>query len=803
MSKFIFSISIFFALTDFSFAQFRVDHNTLKWQNNQGEFSFALYRNDILKITFVPDSYKKNEQISDAVILSPMKAAPVIKSSNQALLGDFFITTEGDNIYFDKERKCILTGTFKGQEYHGFKFALDEDEKIYGTGERAVPLNRRGYALPLYNEPHGWYGVGQTIMNYHIPLVTSSKLYTLFFDNPGKGYFDIGKKEPNTLEYGVCSGELNFYLILGNSYPHLLQSYQALTGTQPLPPRWSMGNFMSRFGYTDEVQVKNIYAKMKADSIPVDAVIFDLFWFGDSIKGGLGNLDWVNKKAWPNPQRMIADFNKDGVKTILITEPFILEKTKYYDSLKTSLAVDSAGKNFRLTDFYFGYGGLLDIFRNEAKDKFWKLYKKQMDIGVEGWWGDLGEPEKHPAGIHHNLKDFGFKRLFAADEVHNIYGHYWTKMLYTHYEKEFPNKRLFSLNRSGYAGSQRYNIFPWSGDVARSWSGYQAQLPIMLGMSMSGIPYIHSDAGGFTGGDKDQELYVRWMQFSSYSPVLRPHAFALYGIDPGSTSFPSEAALMDDPFKSAAKTAIVNRYHRLPYHYSLCYEQTKHAEPLVSPLYYYFSSDTTATATEDEFMYGKNLLIAPVLEKGITDRKIYLPKGNWYAWNNNNAMRGGQYSQVNAALDKIPVFVKAGSFIPLLPENLKIQNTSTYSTANIDWHYYMNSDSSAFTLFDDDGESRKSIEQHQYELITATAAKTGPNTHISFSSNKGNFMGRPKQRNFRLIVHGLQEEVYFPTFIINKKIRAVSKNELGDFVIPFTFTGQNVDIIIKQSLIKQ
>ena len=164
------------------------------------------------------------------------------------------------------------------------------------------------------------------------------------------------------------------------------------------------------------------------------------------------------------------------------------------------LAVDSSGKPYYLTDFYFGHGGLIDIFRNDAQQWFWQFYKKQMENGVEAWWGDLGEPEKHPSNLYHNLKDYGYKRLFNADEVHNIYGHTWTKMLYDYYAKEYPNKRLFYLNRSGFAGSQRYSIFPWTGDVSRSWSGLRAQLPILIGMSMSGVPYVHSDAGGFAGG---------------------------------------------------------------------------------------------------------------------------------------------------------------------------------------------------------------------------------------------------------------------------------------------------------------
>jgi len=198
-----------------------------------------------------------------------------------------------------------------------------------------------------------------------------------------------------------------------------------------------------------------------------------------------------------------------------------------YDPSKKFQAVDSAGQPYVLTDFYFGNGGLLDLFREDSKDWFWNKYQPQIKKGVAGWWGDLGEPEKHPSDMYHNLKDLGFKRLFKADEVHNVFGHYWNKMLFDKYAKEYPDVRLFNLNRTGFAGSPRYGIFPWSGDVGRNWSGLQAQLPVMIGMSMSGVPYIHADAGGFGGGDGDKELYTRWLQFATFTPVFRPHGTAL------------------------------------------------------------------------------------------------------------------------------------------------------------------------------------------------------------------------------------------------------------------------------------
>src|ERR1044071_184191 len=206
----------------------------------------------------------------------------------------------------------------------------------------------------------------------------------------------------------------------------ILNNYTSITGRQPLPPRWALGNFVSRFGYRSEEQIRKTVDKMKQEKFPMDGLIIDLFWFGDDIKGTLGNLDWVNTQKWPNPAMMMQGLKTTNqLKTVLITEPYILQGTKTFNEAQPFLATDLAGKPYMLSDLYFGNGGLVDIFRKQSQDWIWKYYKKQILNGATGWWVDLGEPEKHPDIIMHNLKDYGSSRLMSADEVHNVYGHYW------------------------------------------------------------------------------------------------------------------------------------------------------------------------------------------------------------------------------------------------------------------------------------------------------------------------------------------------------------------------------------------
>lgn len=717
---------------------------------------FTPFGRNIIKVSARLHGYNTNEMVSDAVAIQPYKSAVKVRSYNlrdhYVLWDGFRIELKGDTIFFGEQNKAALLGLFDSANYKGFNFLLAENEKIFGGGERALPLNRRGYRFNLYNNPWYGYGMGADNLNYSVPFFTSSKQYALLFDNPSKAFIDIGKNAPGILRYAASSGELNFYIIIGDSYPHILSSYHKLTGTQPLPPRWSMGNFLSRFGYVSEADIKEVMQKSTAAQVPYDAVIFDLFWFGDSIKGTMGNLDWVNKKAWPNPAKMIGDFLKQGTKTILITEPFVLQSSSNYTASQKFHAVDSFGKPYVLKNFYFGNGGLIDIFRKDSKDWFWSKYKMQMIKGVEGWWGDLGEPEKHPADLYHNLKDLGQKRLFAADEIHNMYGHYWTKMLYEKYAKDYPAKRLFSLNRSGFAGTQRYSIFPWSGDVSRSWNGLHAQLPVMLGMSMSGVPYIHADAGGFAGGEKDGELYVRWLQFAAYTPIFRPHGTELSKVDTLPVSFPSEAALMAEPYKTLAKHVADLRYSLLPYNYSLAYQQAVYGKPLVSPLYFYFTADSVSYQVEDEYMWGEHLLIAPVLAKGVSDRRIYLPSTTWYNVANNKKYESGWYTEpVN--MQAIPVFAKAGSFVPRLTR--RINNTTAYNTSNLMLTYYPSPDPSTYTLYDDDGQTKNAIEQKLFERIEFESEGFDTSGTITIATNKGKFTGKPVNRLIHLHIPGL------------------------------------------------
>ncbi|MBN2615836.1 MAG: DUF5110 domain-containing protein [Bacteroidales bacterium] len=628
-------------------------------------------------------------------------------------------------------------GFFERTKNNGLRFAMQSGEHFYGLGERAVK-NLIGERYELVNHAHYAYEIGAYDLNFSIPIVLSSKKYLLFFDNHEKGYADVGKTTKNILEFGAQGGVMRYVFIAGNSFPDIAHDYGKLTGTQPLPPRWALGNLQSRMAYRTQWEADSIVQAMQKEKFPMDAIILDFYWFGDSIKGYLGKLDWY-KPHWPHPQQMIAKFREKGVKTILITEPYIIDSLKNFqiaNKLKL-FATDSAGNTFINTHFYFGPAGLFDIFKPATQNWFWGKYDDQIKIGVAGWWGDLGEPE--------TVSPDQYFVSGRANQVRNIYGFYWEKMLFDKYRKHYPNTRLFDLNRAGYAGSQRFSVYPWTGDVSRSWGGLQAQLPLMQNMSVCGIPFIHADAGGFAMGVKDNELYTRWLQFACFTPILRPHG----------SDIPSEPIFFNDTTRRIVRDFMDLRYKLLPYIYTTAWEAHAKGMPIVRPLFYAFPDDSTAYHTVDEYMFGDDFLVAPVLEPGIKTMKVYLPKGLWYGWFDHKKYEGGKWINMPLQLETIPIFVRAGAFIPMVKA---VHSTDYYSSQELKVLYFpLPGKSSAGMMYEDDGKTFGAYEKGAYEMLRFW---TQDGKKFKFSVH-GSYKGAPEERTVHFVIVGSDKQKDF------------------------------------------
>ena len=398
---------------------------------------------------------------------------------------------------------------------------------------------------------------------------------------------------------------------------------------------------------------------------------------------------------------MISDLKAKGVKTILVTEPFILTTSNNWDEAveKNILAINSKGEPY-IYDFYFGNTAIIDIFKPAGKQWFWNIYKKFTDYGVAGWWGDLGEPEAHPSGVIHATG--------TADEVHNIYGHNWAKLVFEGYKNDFPDQRPFILMRAGYSGSQQYALIPWSGDVSRSWGGLQSQIEIALQMGMQGLGFMHSDLGGFAGANLDDNLYVRWLQYGVFQPIYRPHA---------QEEVPSEPVFRESKTKALVKKAIELRYQLLPYNYTLAFENNQKGMPLMRPLFFDETDNNSLFTNDKSYLWGNDFLVSPVVFSGVKEQEVYFPKGsNWYDFYTDEKIQGGTLKMVPLTEDNIPTYVRGGAFIPMIPT---IQSTNEYNLNKFYLHFYLDKDvkESSGYLYQDDGETPYAFEKKKFEII--------------------------------------------------------------------------------------
>ena len=734
-----------------------IENQSLEIKVNDGLYKIVPYTKNIVQTTFIPTGETEKKE-SHAVILKPKQIDVTFKEE----VNHFVLQTDGIVIKVQKlpfqlqyyfNNKLLISeaeGYTKNDSLEKINFNIKSNEVLYGGGARALGMNRRGYRLELYNKAHYGYETHSELMNYTIPIVVSSHRYMLHFDNAPIGYLDLDSEQTNHLTYETISGRKTYQVIATNSWPELINQYTDLTGKQPMLPRWALGNFASRFGYHSQEEVEKTINKYIDLNVPIDAVILDLYWFGKTITGTMGNLE-VYRDSFPDFEGMISRLKTKGVKTITITEPFVLTTSNRWTEAveKQVLATDALGKPFTY-DFYFGNTGLIDIYNPEGASWFWSIYKGLRAKGVVGVWGDLGEPEVHPTALKHYNR--------TADEVHNIYGHDWAGLIHSGYKKDFPKERPFVLMRAGYSGSQRYGLIPWSGDVNRTWGGLQSQTEIALQMGLQGLGYMHSDLGGFAGANLDDELYVRWLQYGVFQPIFRPHA---------QEEVPSEPVFRSQKALELSKQAVDLRYALLPYNYHLVFENNTKGLPLMRPLFFEDSRIEMNTISTT-YLWGNDFLISPITKAGQEQQKVDFPiTGNWYDFYTKQKFEGGKTTFIQTQENSIPTFVRAGAIVPMTKP---IQSTDNYQLDQFELHYYFdkNVQHTQRLIYNDDGVLANAYENGHYELLKVDAKNNPKQIQIEFSATNGvQFQSNIKEIN--LVLYNLNK-VPKKVFFNNKKI---------------------------------
>ncbi len=607
---------------------------------------------------------------------------------------------------------------------------------FYGAGERGYNFNLKGDTLVMYNKQNYGYTAGDKRirqMNITMPLFLSSNGYAIVFDDRAAAEMVMS----NPISYTTESRQpVSYYFInSAGSLADLTKELSLLTGRQNLPPLWSLGYITSKYGYRTQSETEGVIDTLKRDGYPVDGIVLDLYWYGK--EQDMGRLSW-DPAQWPDHKKMLSNLKDKGVNTVIISQPYVLrngEGLSNYNELasKGLLLKDTTGNTQKVT-IWVGEGGMFDVSNSATRSWLRDRYRQLTLEGVGGWWGDLGEPEVHPeSGLHAN----GLR----TREYHNQYGNDWSSIISDLFKEEFPDRRLMTMMRGGTTGLQRYNVFPWSTDVSRSWGGLQPQITIMLNSGLSGLGYMSHDVGGFAIDETapyDPELYVRWLQLGTFSPILRTHA--------------QKTA---EPYKYPDHQNIIlplikERYRWLPYNYTLAYENASEGQPLVRPLNFY-SADSRYDDITDEYLWGRDLLVAPVMKPGQVERRVIFPDGLWVDYNNPTRIyHGGDTIIYPAPLEVLPLFVRAGSFIP--QADYRMENTNDYRTVSYTIRYYPYLGKSESTIYEDDLKSTTSLTDNSYAIITLSGDAAMDGITITANS-KGSYPEAPVKKQLKFIIH--------------------------------------------------
>ncbi len=657
--------------------------------SSRARVSIEFFDINIVRIRVAPDGTFERD-FSYAVDYSRERHTPKVtltRAAREVILKNYYgtavtigkspfsvrITEEtGAVVLEDDPRHPTLFDNTTG-EIRTSKLRRSEVETYYGFGEKAFAgMSRDGQHIVNWNTDTFAYRIGTDPIYQSIPFFYSlydGKTYGLYFNNTYRTWFDMGKTSPERYSFGADGGELDYFVFTGGkerSPKSVLQDYSHLTGTTPLPPIWAIGNHQSRWSYFPERRVREIAAGFRSRNIPADAIYLDIDYMD-----GHRVFTW-DQQRFPDPVKLITDLKTDGFKTVLIIDPGIKVAPNYSiysDGRAEGVFVKNPDGTELNREVWPKASAFPDFTEKKAREWFGSQFKKHLDEGVAGFWTDMNEPAtfmtektEKPEIVHHPAKTFPLDTPHAGDGLpdshrryHNVYGMEMARAAFEGIKKLAPEKRPFVLTRAGFAGVQRYAAV-WTGDNYASWDHLALTIPMLTNMSVSGVPFVGSDVGGFAEMPSG-ELYARWLQAAALTPFLRSHSVGWVGN--------KEPWEFGDEFTRINRETIELRYRFLPYLYSLFREHERSGEPVMRPLWYEFPNDKQTYLIDDEYMVGSDVLVAPVVRPGATTRGIYLPTGaDWVDWWTGEKIESGKVHYLQTPIDRLPIFVRAGAVIP-------------------------------------------------------------------------------------------------------------------------------------------
>ena len=652
-----------------------------------------------------------------------------------------FVGSDGKAILADEP---TLPMAWDGENIHVWK-RMPADENYFGLGDKAGRMNRRGRSFTNWNtDEYGWQESNDPLYKT-IPFFMGFRshdhgVYGLFFDNAYRSSFDFGKESQDYFSFGAVGGELNYYFFYGPDPKTIVKNYVDLTGHTPLPPLWTLGFQQSRYSYYPEARAREIVQTYRQKKIPLDAIYFDID-YQDKNKPFT-----VNREYFPNFEKMIGDFRGQGVHTVLITDLHIAKDTSghyppYEIGMKNDVFVKSADGSVFVGTVWPGDSVFPDLTLAKARDYWGGLYKDFVGMGVSGFWNDMNEPsvflrddKTMPLTNLHRLDD-GTTRDHRA--IHNVFGMENVRATYDGLRKLQPDERPFVLTRAAYSGTQRFAA-TWTGDNSSTWNHLSMSTPMLLSMGLCGYTLVGDDIGGFAG-TPPADLLTRWIELGAFNPIYRDHTAKGTGDQEPWVHGPEQEMIR--------KKYIELRYQLLPYTYTGTEEMTRTGLPFMRPIFLEYPQLNNGWKDDHNFLFGRDLFVAPVDTEMLDAKEVQLPPGDWYDFWSGNKVNGAKSMTLHPRLEELPLFVRGGA---ILPTQAVVQSTSETPAGGLKLRVYPGSDCVG-ALYMDDGHTY-AYEKNQVLRVRYGCQMASNNVTVSSKIETNNY--KPWWSSAEVILYG-------------------------------------------------
>ncbi|HYE65166.1 MAG TPA: TIM-barrel domain-containing protein [Pyrinomonadaceae bacterium] len=560
---------------------------------------------------------------------------------------------------------------------------LGFEEHFYGLGEKAARLDKRRGFFVNWNSDTPGYTEGRDPIYQTVPFYLGwqrGEAYGIFFDNSYKSYFDFGRSSQEYAAFAAEGGEMNYYFFWGPSIKKILGRYAELTGRMPLPPLWALGNQQSRWSYYPEAVVEEVVRQYRQRDLPLDVVHLDIH----HMQGY--RVFTFDPKWFTDPKALTERLRKQGVKVVTIVDPGVKHQmpapgARTQSSAAINPELEPQDKSYYVFDQgmekgYFqkhqsgelfipkvwpGDSVFVDYTLSEARRWWGDLHRAYTEQGIAGIWNDMNEPSDFVDQTGKNQMDvlsYDEGQYTTHAKNRNLFALLMAQATYEGLERLKPDERPYVITRAAYAGIQRYSTM-WTGDNNSTWDALALSIPMFQTLGLSGEPFVGGDVGGFIGRS-DGELLTRWYQVGFLTPFLRNHK-EISGYD-------HEPWRFGKYYEDIIRRYLKLRYRLMPFLYTTLEEAHRTGVPPFRPLLLNYQHDYHTLNLDDQFMVGTDLLVAPILKPDLTNRMVYLPEGEWVDYWTGKGHAGGKMIRVDAPLETVPMFVRAGAIIPMWPE---------------------------------------------------------------------------------------------------------------------------------------